>query len=49
MIYTIRNQCGENSELPYDDGARTIFLYTKGKKDRDNKLLRKQLEELQKQ
>ena len=36
MIYTIRNQCVENPELPYDDGARTIFLYTKGKKGRDN-------------
>lgn len=39
MIYTIRNQCVENPELPYDDGARTIFLYTKGKKGRDNETL----------
>ena len=39
MIYTIRNQCVENPELPYDDGARSIFLYTKGKKGRDNKSL----------
>ena len=39
MIYTIRNQCVENPELPYDDGARTIFLYTKGKKGRDNESL----------
>lgn len=29
----------ENPELPYDDGARTIFLYTKGKKGRDNESL----------
>ena len=39
MIYTIRNQCVENPELPYDDGARTIFLYTKGEKGRDNETL----------
>ena len=39
MIYTIRNQCVENPELPYDDGARTLFLYTKGKKGRDNESL----------
>lgn len=39
MIYTIRNQCVENPELPYDDGARTIFLYTKGEKCRDNETL----------
>ena len=39
MIYTIRNQCVENPELPYDDGAKTIFLYTKGEKCRDNETL----------
>lgn len=32
MIYTIRNKCEELPELPYEDGARTLFLYTKGKK-----------------
>lgn len=30
VIYTIQNQCVEDSSLPYDDGARKIFLYTKG-------------------
>ena len=30
MVYTIRNQCVEAPELPYDDGATTIFLYTQG-------------------
>lgn len=30
MIYTIRNICEEVPSMPYDDGARTIFLYTKG-------------------
>lgn len=31
MCYTIRNMCEERPDMPYDDGARTIFLYTKGK------------------
>lgn len=39
MIYTIRNHCVENPELSYEDGARTIFLYTKGRKGRDNESL----------
>lgn len=39
MIYTIKNSCMEVPELPYDDGARTIFLYTKGKKGTDSKEL----------
>ncbi len=30
MFYTIENKCRELPELPYDDGAKTIFLYTKG-------------------
>lgn len=30
MIYTIRNMCEEIPSLPYDDGARTVFLYTRG-------------------
>ena len=30
MVYTIRNMCEEIPSLKYDDGARTIFLYTKG-------------------
>ena len=30
MIYTIRNHCVEIPDLDYDDGAVTIFLYTKG-------------------
>lgn len=31
MVYTIKNGCVEVPALPYEDGARTIFLYTKGK------------------
>ncbi|MDE6642206.1 MAG: PD-(D/E)XK nuclease family transposase [Acetatifactor sp.] len=32
VVYTIKNGCVEMPELPYEDGARTIFLYTKGTK-----------------
>lgn len=44
MIYTIKNSCMEIPDLPYDDGARTIFLYTKGKKGDVSKELREFLE-----
>lgn len=30
MVYTIENQCIEDSSVPYEDGARKIFLYTRG-------------------
>ena len=30
MVYTIQNTCLEVPELPYDDGAKTMFLYTRG-------------------
>lgn len=30
MVYTVRNLCEEVPSIPYDDGARTLFLYTKG-------------------
>ncbi len=30
MVYTIQNQCVEATAIPYDDGAKKIFLYTKG-------------------
>ena len=33
--YTIRNMCVEEPEMPYDDGAQTTILYTKGTKDDD--------------
>ena len=32
MVYTIRSRCVEEPEMPYDDGASTLFLYTKGTK-----------------
>ena len=30
MLYTIKNQCVEDSTVSYEDGAAKIFLYTKG-------------------
>lgn len=30
MSYTIKNRCVEMPEMEYEDGASTIFLYTKG-------------------
>ena len=31
MIYTVQNQISELPNAPYEDGAKTIFFYTKGK------------------
>lgn len=30
MVYTIQNSCIETPEMTYDDGSRTLFLYTRG-------------------
>lgn len=30
MLYTVKNQCVEVPEMEYEDGASTLFLYTKG-------------------
>ncbi len=30
MVYTIQNGCVEEPQMPYDDGAKTLFLYTRG-------------------
>ena len=32
MIYTIKNSCVEEPDMEYEDGARTMFLYTHGEK-----------------
>lgn len=44
MIYTVRNRCEELPEMPYDDGARTLYLYTKGRKGNPTRELRQLLE-----
>lgn len=31
ILYTIRNCCKEEPDMDYDDGAATLFFYTKGK------------------
>ena len=33
MVYTIQNRCIEEPDMPYHDGATTIFLYAHGTKD----------------
>lgn len=43
MVYTVKSGCIEVSELPYEDGARTIFLYTKGTEGNPPKDLRELL------
>jgi len=43
MIYTIKTHCEQLPKMPYEDGARTIFLYTKGTKGKASKELRQML------
>ena len=43
MIYTIQNKCLEVPELPYDDGAKTLFLYTRGENGNPTEALRELL------
>ncbi len=43
MVYTVKNGCIEVPELPYEDGARTIFLYTQGTKGNPPESLRELL------
>ncbi len=30
MVYTVKNRCMEEPEMAYEDGASTLFFYTKG-------------------
>lgn len=48
MVYTIQNGCVEEPDLPYEDGARTIFLYTKGTKGDPPEELRQLLNYMEK-
>lgn len=43
MVYTIQNKCAEDPDLPYDDGAKTLFLYTRGTTDNAPRELRELL------
>ena len=48
MVYTIRNRCEEVLDMPYDDGAQTLFLYTKGTKGNPPQELRELLHYMEK-
>ena len=43
MVYTIRNHCVEEPETPYEDGAQTVFLYTRGEEGKPREELRQLL------
>ena len=43
MVYTVGRSCVEVPEMPYDDGARTIFLYTRGTEGNPTEELRQLL------
>ena len=43
MIYTITNQCVEDTNIKYEDGLKTIYLYTKGKVGNTSQKLRDML------
>ena len=48
MVYTIRNGCEEDPSVPYNDGARKIFLYTKGKEGNPSQKLTDMLKYIEK-
>ena len=43
MVYTIKSGCMEEPDMPYEDGARTLFLYTKGTKGNPSRELKELL------
>lgn len=47
MIYTIQNQCMEDPSISYEDGAKKIFLYTKGSVGNTSQKLRDMLRYLE--
>jgi predicted transposase/invertase (TIGR01784 family) len=48
MVYTVRNQCIEDSSIHYEDGATKIFLYTKGTEGNPSQKLRDMLKYMEK-
>ena len=44
MVYTIKSGCVEVPEMPYEDGAQTLFLYTKGTAGNPSEALRQLLQ-----
>ncbi len=47
MVYTIKSCCVEEPDLVYEDGARTMFLYTKGTKGNPPAELQRLLQHLE--
>ena len=47
MIYTVKNKCVEVPEMEYEDGAGTVFLYTRGTQGVPNKGLEQLLHYLE--
>lgn len=47
MVYTVKNMCVEDVSVPYEDGARKIFLYTKGTEGNPSQSLRDMLKYMQ--
>lgn len=43
MQYTVKNHCVEEPKMEYEDGATTLFLYTKGVKGVQNEALKQLL------
>ena len=43
MVYTVKSRCVEVPEMEYEDGAGTLFLYTKGKEGVPDEALRQLL------
>ncbi|MCI8799247.1 MAG: hypothetical protein HFH88_05450 [Lachnospiraceae bacterium] len=43
MAYTIKSRCVEVPEMPYEDGAGTLFLYTRGTEGVPNETLKQLL------
>ncbi len=48
MMYTVKNHCVEEPEMEYEDGASTLFLYTKGTKGDQNESLKQLLRYMEK-
>lgn len=48
MVYTIQNQCMEDNTISYNDGAKKIFLYTKGTEGNPSKSLKNMLKYIEK-
>lgn len=47
MVYTIKNQCVEDTSIPYEDGATKIFLYTRGMEGNPSQELKDMLKYLE--